>query len=228
MNDTWVKLYRKSLSNDVRRHDPTAWRLFETLLLLVDHKTGIWSGGIYQLTEADGNLNSNTIYKALIRLEEKGMIVKRSNTRYSEISICKYSQYSKDGNTSRRNTGETQAKPSKTLTRSKEERIKNIDTNVSMAKTPSTEIDELFNLWEEITGMEIVGQVRKNRFACSNLLKKHGKEKLTKLINGVALAQADKFAPRIADFSALQSKQNELIAWGKTNQSSAMKKVAVI
>lgn len=78
------------------------------------------------------------------------------------------------------------------------------------------EINELFEYWQEKTGYELVSKTRANRFACSNLLKKHGAEKLKRLIDGVAMSQSDRFAPRIADFSQLQSKQNELMVWGRT------------
>lgn len=146
VNDsTWVKLYRKSLANDIRRHDPTAWRLFETLLLLVDSRTGKWSGGIYQLTEADGFLKSSTIYKALDRLEESGMITKTSNTRYSEISICNFATYAKTGNTSSVNQIETGYKPSNTLTRSKNKEVINIYKS-------SKKEEEILNVLNEVTG----------------------------------------------------------------------------
>lgn len=129
MNDTtWVKLYRKSLHNEVRRHDPTAWRVFETLLLLVDSRTGKWSGGRFQLAEMDGALNSSTIYKALQRLEKNGMISVNSNTKYTVYSICKYSDYAKAGNTSSNNKVTTNGQQSNTLTRSKEVRSKNNTT----------------------------------------------------------------------------------------------------
>lgn len=108
--------------------------------------------------------------------------------------------------------------------------IKNIDTNVSMAiaKTPSADINEMFEQWKTINGYAIDGQQQKNRFACSNLLKKYGKDGLIQMIRGVSLAQQDKFAPRISDFASLQFKQNDLIAWGKTKKISAMKKVVIV
>ena len=133
MNDTtWVKLYRKSLYNDVRRNDPTAWRVFETLLLIVDSRTGKWSGGRYQLEAADGALNSSTIYKALKRLEKQEMISINSNTRFTEISICKYSEYARAGNTPGNTSSNTPGNTSSnTLTRSKEVRSKNSNTSSS-------------------------------------------------------------------------------------------------
>lgn len=87
---------------------------------------------------------------------------------------------------------------------------KEITTNKS-----NIDINEMFEAWNEIVGYEISANKQKNRYACSNLLKKYGKDKLTQLLNGVLLAQSDKFAPRISDFATLQSKLNELLLWGK-------------
>lgn len=93
-------------------------------------------------------------------------------------------------------------------------------TNVVGADAPvrhgKPEINELFDLWEHEVGYKVEGKITANRRAASNLLKKYGPDKLGQLIKGVALAQNDKYAPRIADFSDLQSKANQLIAWGKT------------
>lgn len=76
------------------------------------------------------------------------------------------------------------------------------------------EINELFDYWAEQVGYEIQSRIQANRRAASTMLKKHGADKLKQLIKGVALAQKDRYAPRIADLSQLQQKQNDLIAWG--------------
>lgn len=93
-------------------------------------------------------------------------------------------------------------------------------TNVVGADAPvrhgKPEINELFDLWEHEVGYKVEGKITANRRAASNLLKKYGPDKLGQLIKGVALAQNDKYAPRIADFCDLQAKANQLIAWGKT------------
>lgn len=91
-------------------------------------------------------------------------------------------------------------------------------TNV-IGETPekfgSTAINEMFDCWKEICGYDITSNRQKNRNACSNLLKKHGADKLTQLIRGVALSQDDQYAPRISDFAGLQSKLNDLLVWGR-------------
>jgi hypothetical protein len=96
----------------------------------------------------------------------------------------------------------------------------NIVTNVTIGSAePVTygnpEINDLFNYWQTKTGVGIQAKLKPNRNACSNLLKRHGLEKLTKLIDGVALAQDDRYAPRISDFCDLQAKLTQLLTWGK-------------
>ena len=106
---------------------------------------------------------------------------------------------------------------------------KDKDNNKDKDKNNSnTEINDIFSLWEETIGYKIESNQQKNRYACSNLLKKHGKNKLTQLLKGVALSQSDKYAPRISDFVSLQSKLSELLAWGKRQSSTKTKGVIKI
>jgi len=234
MNEGWIKLHRQLLKNDIWRHDKTAWCLFETLLLIVDTKTGSWSGGRFQLSEAYGDINPSTLYKALLRLENAKMVTLSSNTRWTKVSICKWSEYQSNGNTKRsqpsNNQVTTSSQPSNTLTRSKEVRSKNI-TKV-IGEVPEVygkpEINNMFDKWNEVIGYKIESNIQRNRNACSNLIKKHGTDGVSKLILGVAKSNEDKYAPRISDFISLQSKYNDLIAWGKRISSSEISKVVKI
>lgn len=82
------------------------------------------------------------------------------------------------------------------------------------------EINELFEFWAQEVGYNIESRVKQNRAAASNLLKKHGKDKLHQLIRGVALTQSDQYAPHIADFAQLQQKVNDLLVWGRKKHGS--------
>ena len=93
MNDGWIKLHRKTIKNELWRHDKTAWCLFQTLLMIADTRTGIWSGGRYQLCEAYGVISPSTLYGALKRLEKAKMVTLNANTRWTEVYICKFSEY---------------------------------------------------------------------------------------------------------------------------------------
>ena len=89
------------------------------------------------------------------------------------------------------------------------------DDKKSVQKKSDPEIDEMFAVWADVVGFEIKTGREKNRRACSNLLKSYGKDKLTQLIQGVAKSLDDRYAPRISDFSSLQTKLNDLLVWGR-------------
>ena len=95
-----------------------------------------------------------------------------------------------------------------------------MDTNVSIGEvSPETygkpEINQLFDSWEQTTGLPITSNRTKNRYACNNLIGKYGVDGVEKLIRVVERAQTDKYAPRIADFCDLQAKLNQLLVWAK-------------
>ena len=99
-------------------------------------------------------------------------------------------------------------------------------TNKELAKAEvygNQEINGLFTYWKQTVGYEISGRKQQNRNACSNLIRKHGVDTTKRLINGVAQCNSDKYAPRISDFTELQSKMSALLAWGnrKIKQSNS-------
>lgn len=96
-------------------------------------------------------------------------------------------------------------------------------TNV-IGETPETfgnaDINEMFEYWEQTIGYKIDGNRQRNRNACNNLLKKYKLAGLKQLVNAVQVAHGDTYAPRISDFSSLQSKLNDLLAWAKKKGTS--------
>ena len=104
-------------------------------------------------------------------------------------------------------------------------------TNVVLTAEKPTygkiEINEMFEYWEKEVGYKISAKVKQNRIACNNLLKKYKAEGLKQLVDGVALAQSEQYAPKISDFYELQSNLNKLIAWGN-NRKTDKGKVAKI
>lgn len=92
MNGGWIKLHRQVLNNEIFRHDPTAWRVFEVLLLLADKNKAEWSGGLYQLTGFTG-IKKDALYKAVKRLENAKMVTRRVNSKYTVYRICKWADF---------------------------------------------------------------------------------------------------------------------------------------
>lgn len=104
-------------------------------------------------------------------------------------------------------------------------------TNV-IGETPekygNQEINDMFDYWEATVGYAITSRRQPNRNACKNLLARYKDKGLKQLIDATAIAQSDQYAPRISDFASMQSKLNELIAWGKRKSSNNKPKVAKI
>lgn len=219
MSAGWVKLHRQVMTNEIFRHDRTAWHIFQVLLLVCDKKTGKWSGGRFQLADLC-NENPATTYKALKRLEKAKMVTLSSNNKYTTIYICKWKDFQDTGNTSSNNKVTTGEQLGNTLTR-----IENKNKEVLLRNTAygKPEINDMFNYWNEKVGYEITSRRQANRNACNNMYKKYGKEKLEQLIVGVSKAQEDRYAPRIGDFVELQGNLNKLLAWGKAQQTSQIK-----
>lgn len=86
---------------------------------------------------------------------------------------------------------------------------------VEVEEYGNADLNEIFAYWGETTGQEILANQKKNRYACYNLLRRHGAENLKKLIRGVAQANGTPYAPNIFDFCSLQHQQDKLIHWGR-------------
>lgn len=91
MSDGWIKLHRRVLQHPVYVNDPTAWRVFEALLLLAD-RHGEWKGGVDQLASYIRE-NRNTVYSTSLRLERHGMVKRLSNKRYTVYQICNWDRW---------------------------------------------------------------------------------------------------------------------------------------
>lgn len=221
----YIKLYRSINQNELLDNDNNALVVFIKILTKANRLTGTYTTGRHKLAVAC-NLKSTTLYGVLKRLESSSIIRLEADRNSTTIYICNWWKYQQDTDKS-----SSSARRSDDTIQEKKE---NIDTKVSNSKAPSapktkrTDIDEMFETWEQTVGYKVAGQQQKNRYACSNLLKKYGSDGLNQLLQGVKLAQQDKYAPSIADFVALQSKQNDLIAWGKKKQVTNFGKVVQI
>jgi hypothetical protein len=153
------------------------------------------------------------------------MVTLSSNTKYTTIYICKWSDFQGTGNTKLEQRGNN-AVTTGEHSNKKEKENKNITNVIGKPVYGNPEINELFDYWQEKTGIAISSKTKMNRNAANNLLKKNGIDNTKRLIDGVALARADQYAPRIADFIQLQSKLTELLVWG--NKSTKAKKVVKI
>lgn len=179
MNNGWVKLHRKTLGSQIRRSDPTAWRIFETLLLLVDKETGEWQGGRRQLAYADGVVKEGAIYPALKRLERATMVGMTSNNQFTTYRICKWGHYQTNSN----NVTTTLQQPNNTLTISKKKEVRNIYKSNDLVKTQSV-YDLYIKLFDKNPKTYKLTDKRKAKIRTR--LKDAGYEMLVKAIESVA------------------------------------------
>jgi hypothetical protein len=220
VNNGWVKLHRQILENKMWQYDHNAVMVFMTLLLLADKKKGEWAGGRHQLAERVG-LKSTTTYQALKRLEKAKMVTLSSNNKYTVIHLCNYKKFQQRDDKPDDNQMTTRRQPDDTLTRIENKELRN-NTNVLGVKPGKPEINDLFSYWEETIGYPISAKKQVNRNACNNLLKRYTQPQIERLIDGVAQAHQDKYAPGVADFADLQSNLNKLLAWGKKQNNQNM------
>ena len=178
-------------------------------------------------------ISKNTVIKAKQKLIRLGYVREIGNTGRGKIYQSVYDDNTRVVKTTSQSGRKLPVRVVDSTTIDEIEnkkRVKSI-TNV-IGETPENksniDINDMFSLWNDVVGYEIVSNKQKNRYACNNLLKKHGKDKLTQLLNGVRLSQSDKYAPRISDFVSLQSKLSELLAWGNRQSLTRVKGIIKI
>lgn len=93
----YVKLYRGIERNELLMNDNTAFLVFLKLLIYADRTTGTYKTGRNKLASLC-NLNPNTLYSALKRLESATIIQQQSNKSSTTITICNWWKYQQDGN----------------------------------------------------------------------------------------------------------------------------------
>lgn len=123
----WFRFYRSTQFNKIWKHDPTAWRVFEALMLLCNRHNGVWEGGRFQLSKFC-SLKPTTTYQALKRLEKEKMVTLTSNNKYTIIYISKWIEYQSGDDTSERqqddNRMTTKRQQNDTLTISKKKELR--------------------------------------------------------------------------------------------------------
>lgn len=226
----WIKLHRKTLKNPIFRHDKTAWHVFETLLIVVDHQTGQWDGGRYQLSGLC-ELKPTTTYKALKRLENAKMVTLKPNNRYTIISICKWFEYQVDNNIPSNIKVTSKEHQSNTLTRSKNKELK-IPTNVGSDKVTTMvkenksnpELNELLS-YADTLGFVLQGTVKDNRYAAHNLLRKYGLTNAKRFVEAAVKARGQQYAPTINDFGQLYRRAGDLASFYSRQKTKQVPKL---
>lgn len=115
----YIRLWRRIEENDFLMLDDKAYIVFTKLLLFVGREKGQIACGRRNLAKRL-NMNDNTLYKVLKRLESNRLISIDSNTRYSVIYICNWHNYQYSSNQLDLESVTTRQPHGNTITRTKE------------------------------------------------------------------------------------------------------------
>lgn len=88
----WIKWHRKILDNEIRRFDPTAWRVFEYICLWADKRTGKMNSAIRTIAQNNG-LPLSTTHDAINRLVTARMLNTRPNANFTTFTVQNWGQY---------------------------------------------------------------------------------------------------------------------------------------
>lgn len=120
-NQGWIKLHRKILDNKELFGKNYDFALFTYFILKADRITGVARVGRQDLAKRF-RADESTIYKAMKRIERGGLIHIKSNNQFSDVYICKYTEYQTQSNNESNNKVTTKEQQSNTI---QEERSKN-------------------------------------------------------------------------------------------------------
>lgn len=227
----WVKSYRSVLDHELLANDNSAYIVFTKLLLKVDRKTGKYTTGRFKLGDLC-NLKPITAWKALHRLKNGQMVSLSSNNRFTVITICNWTKYQGNGNSSRNNQVTTGEQPSNTKQEEEEEEeVYNPDVkeilpiskgysarrgNSSRAIKPAGTTKQSFRRAQEIIQLlqDSTGSIFDAPFDTSiinKLLDAHGLEKVKRvLIHGLSIPKGE-YSVTISSPQDLSRKWHKII-----------------
>lgn len=222
MSDGWIKLYRKTLDNVELMSDDSAFKAFMCLLMVVDRKTGEWSGGRFQLSRIT-YMNDSKTYRAIKKLKKLQMCTLMANTKYTTIRICNWSNYQDITNTK----GEQQSNSERTAiehsNKKKELRIKN-NSNVESHSRYQPIHEKICNLFSKNINLYKLTDKRKKILAIR--LKDTGEENIIKACDALSKSlfhMGDNARNWIADpYWCLQSVE-KAEEWSNKYESSGYK-----
>lgn len=215
---TFVKLYRKTLENELLANDNTAYIVFTKILLRVDWQTGEMITGRYKLSKLT-NLKPTTCYAALKRLEKARMVslmTGRMTTKYTKIKVLNWQKFQGDGQsddflmTFKRQSNDT-------INKNKRIKEEKNNTNVLGIKPQygNVEVNKVMDCFEQSFGMKPT-RLAENRKAAYRLIQKlKDTDKVCRTIQYAASIQGDKYSPSIGSVLDIEDKLIKLVAHSK-------------
>ncbi len=215
MERGFIKLWRSIDQNELLENDNTALVVFIKLLLKCNRTDGTLVTGRKKLANIC-NLNPNTLYSALKRLETSTMIQQRSNNVSTTIRICNWSKYQQGINSS--------STVRRVAINTIQEREIEIDTKVSKSNS-----NELKSLHEEICAVfsknpERYKLLPARRKTLSIRMKDAGRENIIKACTAVSKSDwhmGDNDRGWIADPYWCLSSAEKTETWANKEESTA-------
>lgn len=179
MNEGWVKLYRKVLDKKWLRYDHNLYIVFMWLLMVVDRRTGKYTLGRFYCKEI--GMKPSTFRNALQRLKDCGILDIKSNNKYSEVQIVKWSLYQStedkvDTSEDNKRTTRGQQEDTKQEVRIENREIIHKNVLVKTQNFGNPDINECQKYFLEVMKLPLEdGSAKWNRIMWSNMIKEGGR-----------------------------------------------------
>lgn len=196
----------------------------------------VFTGSLQYLADWT-NSTKRSIIEVLKKLVDDDLLGKNEKI-VNGVKFCEYytlkftgSEKSSVGVVKKVHHGSEKSSPNNIIDNIKDN-IDTTNTKVLVAAEPqefgNKEINDLFRIWEDKLGFKVDTKVKQNRYACQRLLKSRGFENIVKVLDVLAEAQQDQYAPTIYNFMDLADKWNNLGVWYHKKLITKKKKGVVI
>ena len=183
------------------------------------------------IAEATG-LSYGQVRAAAQKAKEAGLIDYRSGYKPGTTEKTTYWSAEKvKSEVAKTSTSGVRKTPTSLTNNKKDNKLKELDTNVSRAQSHDDEqkefgnsdINAIFKAWSDAGLPAITSRVQANRRAVYNMLRNKaiGKQKLLDLIQLVAYSQSDPYAPGIPDLETLPRRIGALETWRRRQVAKA-------
>ena len=183
------------------------------------------------IADATG-LSYGQVRAAAQKAKEAGLIDYRSGYKPGTTEKTTYWSAEKvKSEVAKTSTSGVRKTPTSLTNNKKDNKLKELDTNVSRAQSHDDEqkefgnsdINAIFKAWSDAGLPAITSRVQANRRAVYNMLRNKaiGKQKLLDLIQLVAYSQSDPYAPGIPDLETLPRRIGALETWRRRQVAKA-------
>lgn len=210
MERGFVKLWRSIDQNELLENDNTAYVVFTKLLTRVNRHNGSYTTGRKKLAYVC-NINPNTLYSALKRLEASTMIQQQSNKVSTTITICNWWKYQQDDN---KPSSERHRSVNTKQEKKEKENKKEIKKEKSLAKISELDLvhETLLDYWGGLIGRKLTSN-KTSKDSLRKLLVNHKTDEIEEAIRGAVYFRSVPYRPKVMSFSSMYEKWDSLMQY---------------